>query len=576
MTRPYNLTARKLKNIFWGILLILVTVPMPIAIGQTQSGALPAVGNAMDTLQILSTTADTLTARFTLPELKITTHADATEAETSGVLMDIRFAGADWTLDVGKPRLPVYTQRLGIPVAGTPVVTIVQARSEIRTVENVRVTPDDPIFSTLDATVPAQVSSGFYPTRLVEVIPGGFVRDQRIGSLQINPVQYNPATKQLKIFPSVTFRVHFPNAAAMHSTAAAAAAPFRESSPTFENLFRGMLRNYEQARLWRKQRRGPSSSAYGNHVPSAPTAINANTRRFKITVTQTDMYRITYNNIKVHTGIEPERVNLDTLRLENGGKKQGLYVFDDNENDTLDPGEQIIFYGRALTDNKFTDENVYWLRFGLRDEPATELEGSRVPVRDATPQQHNSVPPKGFFTRVRFEENRHHDVLAGRDVKSELADHYFGVAFRGGNIDTSRKDFRIELPMAVPRRQINRKSILRIKFQGASRKGGARHVARISFNNHVLGRDEVWKRQASQIATRDIPADRIYHNEDNYMRIQEYDNNDTPPGSYDFYLDWYELEYWRTFQAEFNRLEFNTNYRTAQPGTSSIPGRKYF
>ena len=40
----------------------------------------------------------------------------------------------------------------------------------------------------------------------------------------------------------------------------------------------------------------------------------------------------------------------------------------------LDPGDRIIFYGRALADNKFTDENVYWLRFGLRGEPDAGLE----------------------------------------------------------------------------------------------------------------------------------------------------------------------------------------------------------
>ena len=67
-------------------------------------------------------------------------------------------------------------------------------------------------------------------------------------------------------------------------------------------------------------------------------------------------------------GVEPEDINLDTLQLESSGQKQGVYIFDENENDTLDAGEQIIFYGRALADNKFTDENIYWLRFALRGE----------------------------------------------------------------------------------------------------------------------------------------------------------------------------------------------------------------
>ena len=135
--------------IFLAIVLTLSAVSMLVAVGQTQSGSLPVPGDAAPPLQILATTADTLTARFTLPELKITTQTSAIDGESGGVETDIRFAGADWTLDVGKPRLPIYTQRIGIPVVGTPVVTIIQARSEMRTIENVGITPDDPVFPTL-------------------------------------------------------------------------------------------------------------------------------------------------------------------------------------------------------------------------------------------------------------------------------------------------------------------------------------------------------------------------------------------------------------------------------------------
>ena len=551
--------------IFLAIVLTLSTVPRLVAVGQTQSGSLPVTGDAAPPLQILATTADTLTARFTLPELKITTQTSATDGESGGVETDIRFAGADRTLDVGKPRLPIYTQRIGIPVVGTPVVTIIQARSEMRTIENVGITPDDPVFPTLASGGTPRVSAKFYPTQLVEIIPAGLVRDQRIGSLQINPVQYNQATQQLKIFPSVTFRVHFPGAVVGGNLAPTAPFTFREAPRAFENLFQGTLRNYKQSKLWRKQRRGPYGITDGNHVPGAPPLINASTRRFKIPVIKTDMYRITYNNIKAHTGIEPETIDLDTLRLESSGRKQGVYIFDENENNRLDPGEQIVFYGRALSDNKFTDENVYWLRFGLRGEPAAGLESSRVTEWDGTPKTPNLVSPKAFLTRVRFEENRHHDALDGTDVKSELADHYFGVAFRGGDIGTKGKDFPIEpkdIPGAIPRPQIDRLGTLRIRFQGVSRRGSARHRARITFNNHQLGREAEWKRQAPHTVSRDIQKDQenlIFHNTTNYMRIEAFDDNDTPPGSYDFYLDWYEIEYWRDFQAEANRLEFNTN-----------------
>ena len=96
---------------FLFIFLISYTASTSVSIAQTYSGS---------PLQILATTTDTLTARFTLPELQLTTHPNSTEEGTSDLVTDVHFAGADWTLDVGKPRLPIYAQRIGIPVAGTP------------------------------------------------------------------------------------------------------------------------------------------------------------------------------------------------------------------------------------------------------------------------------------------------------------------------------------------------------------------------------------------------------------------------------------------------------------------------
>ena len=540
-------------QVFLIIFLIFTVVSTSVSIAQTQSGS---------PLKILATTTDTLTARFTLPELQVTTHPNAPEDGTSDLVTEVHFAGADWTLDVGKPRLPIYAQRIGIPVSGTPVVTVIQARPEIRNVENIRVTPDDPIYPVL--TPNPRTSLGFYPTQLVEVIPVGFVREQRIASLQINPVQYNAATKQLRIYASVTFRIDFPPFSGTVGTVSAAPSTFPRISPAFEKMFQATLRNYDQAKPWRSRRGEASSilqhgSSRAGGAPKAPT-LTTNTYRFKIPITRTDLYRINYNNIKASAGIEPEDINLDTLRLESGGQKQGIYVFDDNGNDRLDRGERIVFYGRALSDNKFTDTNVYWLRFALRGEPTAGIETSRVTERDATPLSPNLIAPSAFLTRIRFEENRLHDVLAGNDIKSELADHYFWVAFRGGNT----KNFEnIELPEAVPRLQIDRNAnlnaTLRIRFQGASRRGTALHRARVSFNNGRLGRSVEWKRQGSPTAVRSIPQARIHNDPVNVIRIEALDANRTPPGSYDFYLDWYEFDYWRNFRADGNRLEFNTN-----------------
>ena len=287
----------KKTYIFLLIVLILYTVPASIAVGQT---------HPTSALRILSITADALTARFELPELQVKEHPLSAEANSVDLGTEVYFVGANWTLDVGKPRLPIYAQCIGIPIVGTPVVTVIQARPEIRSIESVQITPDDPIFPTLPS-VSRSNSQGFYPSKLVEVIPSGFVRDQRVASLQINPVQYNSVTKQMRIFTSVTFRIDFPyspvtggnpGAASVGNIFSGVQKPIQAVSPAFESLFQSTLRNYEQARSWRRQRRTYYNSTNGNSVQGAPALTGANTYRFKIPVIKTDLYRISYNNIK--------------------------------------------------------------------------------------------------------------------------------------------------------------------------------------------------------------------------------------------------------------------------------------
>ena len=129
-----------------------------------------------------------------------------------------------------------------------------------------------------------------------------------------------------------------------------------------------------------------------------------------------------------------------------------------------------------------------------------------------------------------------------------------GLLSAVGILRQVRKDLPIEVPLAVPRLAIDRSATLRLKFQRGFPQGNALHLARISFNGLQLGRIEQWKRQGSQIATRSIPHARVHNNQVNFMRIEALDKNHTPAGSYDFYLDWYEFDYWRSFQAAANRL----------------------
>ena len=111
--------------------------------------------------------------------------------------------GASLTTDVGRPSLPIYPQLIGIPLDASPHVTVIDSRLEVRQTE--RVIPVQP--SSLANPQPTLIMDmDFYrqdrpqPPKLVEVTPLGLIRGQRVARLQIQPIQYNPARSQLKIY----------------------------------------------------------------------------------------------------------------------------------------------------------------------------------------------------------------------------------------------------------------------------------------------------------------------------------------------------------------------------------------
>ena len=222
----------------------------------------------------------------------------------------------------------------------------------------------------------------------------------------------------------------------------------------------------------------------------------------------------------------------------------------------------IVFYARALS-NKFTDTNVYWFSFAPKDTESEvgEPEAAntfRIGTRSGTPVSSDITPPNAFLTKLRFEENRLYDTLDGYNVKSELADRYFWTGLRGGVSGISTKKFPVELPGAVPHYNFERDATLRMRLQGAARKMHASHEARISFNGRKLGDSVEWKRQEAPLIARNIPQNRIPFDEQSELRIYAPLENKSSGGSYDFYLDWYEFEYWHIFRAKNNRLAFNS------------------
>ncbi len=509
-------------------------------------------------LQIIQASTDSLLIKFEVPTLQ-----SSSQAVNGRTFTSISFTGATLTTDVGRPSLPVYPELIGIPLDASPQATVIDSRLEVRQTE--RIIPAQP--PGLASPQPTFIidrdfyrRDRFYPTKLVEITPIGFIRGQRVARLQIQPIQYNPARSQLKIYHELLIRIDFnsvpvPTQPYWNSTRLAAPSLVIEASQAFEQLFQAKLLNYNQAKVWR---RSPQSALA---APAAQHVIEPS-NRYKIRISRTGIYEITYSELR-RAGANPTHIELETLKMENRGRRVGIHIFDHNTNDRFDRDDSIVFYGGALIGDRFTDTNVYWLSWG-------GVGRSQVDVRDAAPKTSNAPTLFAFKETVRFEQDRKYDRLL--DVKSEQADHYFWESLTGGSDSRfSQKDFPIQLPHAV-RGQINRDAEIRIKFQGASRERNARHRARILFNGAQLGQVAEWRQQEAPLVVRKIEPRRFNNSEDmNALKIIADDRNGTPAGEPDFYLDWFEVDYWRIFEAAEGRLAFNSE--TEPRGTGRVQYR---
>ena len=509
------------------------------------------VAAAKPPLQIIQASTDTLLIKFEAPTLQFNSQ------ETDGrTFARVSFTGASLTTDVGRPSLPVYPQLIGIPVDASPYVTVIDFRLEVRQTQ--RIIPTQPsgltttqLMSSIDIDFYRRDRS--YPTKLVEITPVGFIRGQRVARLQIQPIQYNPARSQLKIYHELLIRINF-NSTPLQSYQGSKRHPtpslLIEPSQAFEQLFQTKLLNYSQAKTWRR---------LPQNVAAAPAVQRTSepSNRYKIRINRTGIYEITYSELR-RAGANPMGIALETLKMENRGRRVGIYIFDHNTDGRFDRDDSIVFYGSAPIGDRFTDTNVYWLSWG-------GVGRSQINVRDAAPKTSNASTPSAFKKTIRFEQDRKYDQLV--DVKSEQADHYFWESLTGGaDSRFSQKDFPIQLPHAVEG-QINRDAEIRIKFQGASRQRNARHQARILFNSAQLGQVAEWRQQAAPLVARKIEPRQFAHPKDtNILRIIAEDRNDTPTGQPDFYLDWFEVDYWHTFEASEGVLAFNSETEPRRTG----------
>lgn len=163
------------------------------------------------------------------------------------------------TTEVGRPELPVVRAMVAVPAGAAVRATVLEASSS--TYPGFRVRPFQPpevdgLSGYRGLLIDEEFYSrdGFYPEELVEVGPPGIWRDLVVVELQANPVAFNPATGELRVYDRILVRLDYEGGVLAKETA----------EPKFARIYRDVISNYHLLDL---EARGPEPSGREADLP---------------------------------------------------------------------------------------------------------------------------------------------------------------------------------------------------------------------------------------------------------------------------------------------------------------------
>ena len=377
----------------------------------------------------------------------------------------------------------------------------------------------------------AYASTALAPAAPAVLEDAGYLRDVHLARLTVYPLQYRAATGELRHIRSMRLQIHF-------GSAHAAAAPSDTVSDVggFTELARGIVANPEQVAIWRTALDGRATTA----SVSSPAAGAEAQPRYRITLRETGIYRLTYadlaaGGVPVAT-VDPRRFSLfqgaQELAIEISGEEDGRF----------DPGDEIRFYA-AQVQSLYVEVNTLWLVVG--DEP-----GQRMAQRSVAPL--GAAQAISFPSVQRFEENNIY--RSALPMQSDVDHWYWGQMFVLNQTTAPTLTVPFTLAHVLPAGAAT--ITLRLWGGSADSRVAPDHHLRVSLNGAAIG-DVRWDGAVSAIGT--LTFDQaLLHNGQNTLSLHtpgDTGARDTAGRLWEAnWLDAFDVTYDRDLRAAEDRL----------------------
>jgi len=203
-----------------------------VELGPDRSVAVPA-----PRFDVLSQEAGRLELGFSLDQLALE------KVQAGGELFDaVSIPGGVLRGEDGHPGLPVISKLIAMPRGSRAHVEVLARREE--TLPGLRlfpVQPDDAERFVMDESAYLAPTLDTVPT--ARIGEPGMMRGMQVASLQINPVRYDPLTREMRVTRSLDLEIRFDGGTVE-------AAGFIPES--FDHLYRDMVLNYEDSGYYRE------------------------------------------------------------------------------------------------------------------------------------------------------------------------------------------------------------------------------------------------------------------------------------------------------------------------------------
>lgn len=218
---------------------------------------------------------------------------------------------------------------------------------------------------------------------------------------------------------------------------------------------------------------------------------------WRVGITQDGLYHLSYETLAA-AGVPVTEALMTNFQLWHRGIEVAIEIDDSNENGLFDPTEGLIFYGEkfhgSTQDEKYTDENVYWLNL---DPNAT---GKRMTARSVLP---TGAPATGICVATTVaEQNLEHFARWNNNPGTSTTWFWKRMIAPLGQIVTDTFPIPSSNIAMTPHT-----ATLLIEVAGRSYNVSVNpdHHLRVTFNGTLLG-DVFWDGEVGYVVTLDVPG----------------------------------------------------------------------